>query len=989
MDSEKQTIDEGLYSRQLYAIGKDAMHNMSKSKVFISGMSGLGVEIAKCVILSGVNTVNINDSNDVTNKDLSSNYYLTGEKGNRADAVAKQLSQLNPYVRVTVSREAILCETLLSQYGVVVICDADLNTAKLINKMCRKHSIKFIYTQTFGPMGFVFCDFGDEFIVNDADGEQPKEGHLVSVEGGAFVSDKIHDLMKGDKIKITLSGTEFETMIDKVKDKHRFVTKPIEGASISDGVLAGAIYSHVKQPTTFNFKSLEESISNPDFVFTDMCDFNRPSTLHLFMKNLYIFCELKGRAPRPWNDEDAEYMLEICKMDVKEGDTVNEDIIRKLSYTCTGELCPIASVLGSIVAQEVIKAASYKFTPMKQWLYFDALTVVPDEKPSDVEFDPESRYCSQEVVFGKKFQQKMKDSKVFIVGSGAIGCEHLKNFAMMGVGNMVITDMDTIEKSNLNRQFLFRNSDIGSSKSETAARAAMIMNPDVTVIPQLNKVGSDTMHIYNAGFFDSLTCVANALDNVQARLFMDNLCITYKKPLLESGTLGTKGNVQTVIPHLTKSYGMTADPPEQSIPVCTLKNFPYLPEHTIPWARDVFEGFFTKAPNNYNKLFTTENFDDWGTTELIELHTDVKMIIENAPKVYKDCVLFAHKQWHEYFSDTIANLVHKFPADFKNDDGTPFWSGTKKCPVPIVFDPENMTHVGFVNTFAKLWSKVFNVEGSDKYGLTSIQKFVRQLKPPKRRTLNLSVATTEEEEKKRREEEMKDIDAATIKNELHKFKTTAHLNVTQQEFEKDDDTNYHIDFITYTSNMRSENYSIPQLDRFKTKGIAGKIIPALATTTSLVSGLVALELYKVISGFKQIEKYRDAYINLAISFLGFSEPQKIKKKKIGLLNMSLWDSIDMENPTIEDMITYFDKKEISVLSISYGDKIFLSSFLAPAKRAERMKKGVIDLYAELISTSVPEPLTVSVIADIDDDADDIEPIQCNIFPVRALAATRY
>jgi molybdopterin/thiamine biosynthesis adenylyltransferase len=61
----------------------------------------------------------------------------------------------------------------------------------------------------------------------------------------------------------------------------------------------------------------------------------------------------------------------------------------------------------------------------------------------------------------RRNKNKLKNSKIFIVGSGAIGCEHLKNFGMMGVGNMVLTDMDTIEKSNLNRQFLFRNKDIG------------------------------------------------------------------------------------------------------------------------------------------------------------------------------------------------------------------------------------------------------------------------------------------------------------------------------------------------------------------------------------------------------------------------------------------------------------------------------------------------------------------------------------------------
>ena len=111
-----------------------------------------------------------------------------------------------------------------------------------------------------------------------------------------------------------------------------------------------------------------------------------------------------------------------------------------------------------------------------------------------------------------------------MVGAGAIGCELLKNYAMLGLGSLnrgliMLTDPDVIENSNLNRQFLFREKHLRNPKSTTAAAAALSMNPDLKghIQPRLDKVHEATENIFDLEFFEGLSAVTNALDNVHAR----------------------------------------------------------------------------------------------------------------------------------------------------------------------------------------------------------------------------------------------------------------------------------------------------------------------------------------------------------------------------------------------------------------------------------------------------------------------------------------
>lgn len=103
------------------------------------------------------------------------------------------------------------------------------------------------------------------------------------------------------------------------------------------------------------------------------------------------------------------------------------------------------------------------------------------------------------------------------------------------------------------------------------------MNPLLKnhISARLDKVSDQSEDIYSDQFFEAQTVVANALDNVKARVYVDSRCVTNCKPLFESGTLGPKGHVQVIVPHKTQNYGNQADPTEESqIPHCTLKMFP-------------------------------------------------------------------------------------------------------------------------------------------------------------------------------------------------------------------------------------------------------------------------------------------------------------------------------------------------------------------------------------------------------------------------------
>lgn len=202
-----------------------------------------------------------------------------------------------------------------------------------------------------------------------------------------------------------------------------------------------------------------------------------------------------------------------------------------------------------------------------------------------VKLDSESIYSPEELA-------NVQSLEILIIGAGGLGCEIIKNLALAGFRKLTIVDMDTIDLTNLNRQFLFSEKDIGKYKAEICASKVHELVPECCPKPCVSAI-----EMLPDSFFEQFQIVVCGLDSVFARRFINSkivgMCLnnsdpTSLRPIIDGGSQGFKGQCRVILPGITPCYECTlsllTDDNVGGYPLCTIASIPRLPEHCIEWS---------------------------------------------------------------------------------------------------------------------------------------------------------------------------------------------------------------------------------------------------------------------------------------------------------------------------------------------------------------------------------------------------------------------
>ncbi|KAJ3694064.1 hypothetical protein LUZ60_009544 [Juncus effusus] len=400
----------------------------------------------------------------------------------------------------------------------------------------------------------------------------------------------------------------------------------------------------------------------------------------------------------------------------------------------------------------------------------------------------------------------IKGAKVLMVGAGGIGCELLKTLALSGFQDIHIIDMDTIEVSNLNRQFLFRQSHVGQSKAKVAREAILKFRPQINITPYHANVKDPQ---FNVEFFKQFNVVLNGLDNLDARRNVNRLCLAGEVPLVESGTTGFLGQVTVHVKGKTECYECQPKPAPKRYPVCTITNTPSKSVHCIVWAKDLlFAKLFgnKNQDNDLNVRSSSDGPDSSNSTDIF-LHSPLETPVQYARKVYD-----------HVFGYNIEQALSNQEA----------WKNRRR-PRPVylrdVLGEEETEGNGGEGNGGGGW-KEREASAMESLGLKNPQEV-------------WSLAEN----------------SRVFLEAVRLFFDRREKEIGNLTFDKDDQLA--VELVTSAANIRASSFGIPLQSLFEAKGIAGNIVHAVATTNAIIAGLIVVETIKVLNS--DSKNYRMTY----------------------------------------------------------------------------------------------------------------------------------
>lgn len=403
-----------------------------------------------------------------------------------------------------------------------------------------------------------------------------------------------------------------------------------------------------------------------------------------------------------------------------------------------------------------------------------------------------------------------------MVGAGGIGCELLKDLILSGFGEIHIVDLDTITLSNLNRQFLFRQKDIDKSKSLTISKAVESFNYfDTKLVPHHGNIMNTKQ--FPIEWWGQFSYIFNALDNLEARRYVNKMSLFLKKPLMESGTTGYDGQIQPIFPYVSECFECQAKATPKTFPVCTIRSTPSQPVHCITWAKEFL----------FHQLFDEIESNEAVNENNLQNETDNKQEIENIMKETNEINELRTSIKNDSSSIFIKRLILKiFKIDIERALRLESLWKSRAKPTPLNYEENYETDLlGLIADEKTNDEKILDQD-------TKIWSVLENLYVLYRSSVNLQKRLLKGEEK---------------------FIT----------FDKDDEDT--LNFVVSSSNLRCFIFNIEIKSKFDIKQVAGNIIPAIATTNAIISGLSNLSSLKYYDGAeskKTLDHFSTTFISI-------------------------------------------------------------------------------------------------------------------------------